>query len=191
MKVFVAVNNYGEVAKGKKPGWYFLSDSSVSNTGKPFYLPEDCGKVTVSLSGAIKISRLGKLVSPRFATRYFSEFAPALHFILPELGEKLRMEGLPEDPSRNYDRSLFVGEYREYTPHSEIELWKNGEKRGCFKFAHLILSPEEIISAISKMNTLKMGDILLPGKSIETEIEIGDLLEVKIDGEKAFHVKVK
>ena len=191
MKVFVCVNNYGEGSVSKAQGWYLLVDSAISNTGKPFYLPDGSGGVAVSLSAAIRVERLGKLIAPKFASRYFSEFAPALHFTLPQLGEKLRREGLPEDPSRNFDRSLFVGDFRCFDSDAEIQLQKNGETEASFKFHHLISPPEKIISEISVMNTMKMGDIVLPGLSGKVNLEIGDLLEVKINGEKAFHVKVK
>lgn len=191
MKVFVCVNNYGDENRGNAGGWYYLADSSVTNTGKPFYLPENMGRVTVSLSGIIKISRLGKLVTPKFAQRYFSEMAPGLHFTLPDYKNHLKEEGLPEDPARNFDRSLFVGDFMEFSTDKSFELWKNGEMIRMFNFNELLVSPEDLIAEISVMNTLKMGDLLVPGLSGEIELGIGDFLEVKTNGENAFHVKVK
>lgn len=191
MKVFVMVNNYKPVADSGNIGWYLLADSSVSNTGKPFYLPDNKGKTIVSLTGAIRILRLGKAVASKFASRYYSEIAPALHFRLPDFEKELISEGLPGDASRNFDRALMVGEFFPIEKAGPLELIVNGEKKNSFILDSLNKSVDEIFPMISNDNTIKMGDLILPGLSGEIELSEGDMLEVMAGGEKAFHVKVK
>lgn len=191
MKVFVCVNNYSTEKSEKNFGWYFLADSAVSNTGKPFFLPEDSGMVSVSLAPAVRISRLGKFIAPKFASRYFSEWAPALHFYLPELENNLRLTGLPQDPAWNFDRSLFVYDFIPFRPEDNFTLLKNGEESGSFSLPDLLLPIEEVIARVSRLNTVKMGDILLPALGEGVSLKSEDLLEVMINGQKAFHVKVK
>ena len=191
MKVFVMVNNYGEEALKKPCGWYLLADSAVTNTGKPFYLPEGLGQVRASLGLALKISRVGKSISPEFAGRYFTEAAPVLHFHFPEYEAKLLEQGLPGDAARNFDRSLFVGEFSPIDANWEACLFLNEEKKEIFSVSRLLHTPEEVVSEISKRNTLKIGDLILPGLSGNIPLGIEDKLEVKIQGERVFMVKVK
>lgn len=191
MKIVVMVNNYNPLMDSGNSGWYLLADSAVTNTGKPFYLPEEMGKTQVSVCGAIKISRLGKSISPQFAARYYSEYAPSLHFTLPEYGEKLKKAGLPEDASRSFDRSLFLGDFIPIKDKEPLKLKINGEIKIEFDFKQLNLKIDEIISSVSKMNTMKIGDIIVPGLSRFIEIKEGDFMEVVKGEERLFHVKVK
>lgn len=191
MKVFVIVNNYDNHDSEEPTAWYFLTDSSVTNTGKPFYLLEDKGRMTVSLAYAIRISRLGKFISPEFSERYYSEFAPALHFQLPDFERSLREQKLPTDASKSFDRSLFIGDFRPITSQDRIELIKNGVKTAVFNPDMLKKKPKELLAEISMMNTMKMGDILLPGLIGNIDLQKGDFLEVEVNGEPGFKVRIK
>ena len=184
MKVII----FGNINKNY---WYVLADSAVTNTGKPFYLPEDLGRVTVSLGFSLRISRLGKHISEKFAPRYYSEAAPTLHFKLHDYEKNLINSGLPSDAARSFDKSLVVGDFQNLDFSSNIELFINNEKQLEFDLNKLPYSIESVITEVSKINTLKMGDIILPGLSSEIFVKEGDLLEVKKNGERLFHVKVK
>ena len=197
--MFVVENNYPcETGKGREdissmvsPGWYLIADSAVTNTGKPFYLPEKLGLVTVALGAAIRITRLGKSIAPKFAGRYFKEIAPVLHFSLPEYREKLKMAGLPLDASENFDRSLFVGEFQPIEGMREINLRVNEKKVSCWKIEDLYFDLNDLIADLSTMNTIKMGDLIVPGLCSSHEMNEGDKLEVEVGGVTSFQVKVK
>lgn len=188
MKAIVMTNNSpGET----DAAWCFISDSAVSNTGKPFYLPDHLGPTEACLTVALKISRLGKGIDKKFAPRYYQEIAPAIHFRLPEYKQLLMQRGLPADPSFNFDRSLVVGDFLPFSPDFEVELWSNGVKISTFNLDSPGFRVDACIEAVSRLNTLKMGDLLLPGLSEGLLIKEGDLLEVKIGGQRIFPVKVK
>ena len=191
MKVFAIVNNYAPSEGIADRGWYLIADSAVSNTGKPFYLPEFVGPTVVSLTIAVRFSRLGKYIDRKFAPKYFSEFAPALHFHLPEYAYNLRSQGLPEDASRSFDKSLIIDEFVPKDQFENVELRKNGESAARFSLENLHDDLEELIAKVSVMNTIKMGDLLLPALSGNIEIREGDLLEVFHGSQKAFHVRIK
>ena len=191
MKVFVTVNNYPSSSESTSKGWYLLADSAVTNTGKPFYLPEELGPVSVSVCMVWKLSKLGKSISSKFAHRYFSEWAPALHFKLPDYEKRLLEEGLPADASRSFDRSIFIGDFTPVAENVHLELFLNGEKISEFEKDKLLSPVEDIISGISRMNTIKIGDLLVPGLSGNEIVHIGDKLELNMNGVPAFYVKVK
>ena len=187
----VMVNNYNPIRNPYFPGWYLLADSAVTNTGKPFYLPDFAGKTEVSLTCAVRISRLGKSIEPKFASRYYSEYAPALHFTLPEYSDRLKENDLPQDPSRSFDRSLFVGDFINITDLASFKLKINGEEKGEFNFGNLHRTIEDSLSDVTHLNTLKIGDLLVPGLSGFFEIKEGDFLEVVKGEERLFYVKVR
>lgn len=191
MKTFVIANNYSPVKTPFNLGWYFLTDSAISNTGKPFYLPENLGKTSVHLGLAIRFSRLGKGILPEFASRYYSEYAPVLHFTLPEYADRLKENGLPEDAARSFDRSLIVGEFKEKNSFEILTLKMNGESKSIFDIEKLNLNVDDIIFSVSRMNTIKIGDLIIPGLNGNFEIKEGDFLEVFQGEERSFYVKVK
>lgn len=191
MKIFGIENNYLPEGEGKPIGWYILADSAISNTGKPFYLPEGLGKVTVSLSIAIRLSRLGKFIDPKFAHRYYSNFAPALQFRLPDFEESLRALNLPDDAARNFDKALFIGDFQNLKGNAEVKMLVNGEERSLFSFVGLKENIDNVLSKVSRLNTIKMGDIILPGLCPQVPLKEGDWITVLTDGLKSFEVKVK
>ena len=184
-------NNYADNRADKEQGWYLLADSAVTNTGKPFYQPEGLGKVSVSLCPAVRMARLGKSISPKFASRYYSELAPALHFRLPQYWQQLQEANLSTDAAVNFDRSLFVGDALELTRFEELILLLNGKEKSKWEITKLRKSIDQILSEISMLNTIKMGDMILPGLCEEIDIKEGDLIEVILNGELSFKVKVK
>lgn len=184
MKVFLIHNHPGEVA------YSFLSDSAVSNTGKPFYLPENLGETRVSIGAAIRINRLGKGVKEKFSSRYYSEAAPALHFFLPDFSKRLKDQGLPDDAARNFDKSLFVGEFRPFEP-SRFVLKVNEDTVSAFDLPPCRISLDKVIEEISRLNTLKMGDYIVLLSEVSVPLEEGDTLRVVSQENPGFHVRIK
>lgn len=176
----------------ENPGsWYFLADSAVSNTGKPFYLPEFKGAVTVSPAPAVKINRLGKSIQERFASRYYSEVAPAVHFRLPEYRVRLQAKGFSTDPAVSFDRSLMVGEFLPVDEVREMSILINGEEKVLFDTTDLRRETDTSIAMVSRSDTIKMGDYLIPRTFGEIPLKEGDYVEMRVNGEKSFHVKIK
>ncbi|MCH5235593.1 MAG: hypothetical protein J1E16_09875 [Muribaculaceae bacterium] len=191
MKIFVIVNNYPQSTLPSHQGWYLLADSAMTNTGKPFFIPENIGTVNAYLGIAIKISRLGKHIETKFAHRYYSEWAPVVHFVFKTVEERLGNDHLPLDASRSFDRSLFVGDFKPLEELDDIALYKDGELKQIFSMSKILSNPDEVIRNVSDINTLKIGDIIVPALTEPTEVIIGNFLEVKKGDERLFHVKMK
>ena len=188
----IVIDNSKKINAGSCPfSWFLIADSAVSNTGKPFYLPDENGRILATLSVAIKISRLGKSISPKFSYRYYSEMAPAVHFYMPDMEKELHEMGLPTDPAHNFDRALMVGDFIPFKPESEFRLSLNETPAAVFSFTNLFPDIDESISLLSSFNTLKMGDLILPGLSDPLALKQGDLLEIYNNGEKSFIIKIK
>lgn len=189
MKIFIIDNNQIKGAQ-EVDNWYLAADSALSNHGKPFFMPEGMGKITVSASMAFRISRLGKSIKPRFAERYYEEIAPILHFRLADLKRRLSHAGLPFSEAVSFDKSVMYGPFIAFNNMGKSHEWKfrvNGKEAGLINPILLKEKTAEIIANVSRMNTLKMGDLILPELKFETEITIGDILELGPD----LKVKIK
>lgn len=191
MKIIVLQNNYYPATKEDPKGYYFLADSAMINTGKPFYLPEKDKPVTVQLGIAVRISRLGKNISEKFASRYFSEYAPVLHFCLPELEARLKENGLSEIAAKSFDKSLFVGDFKPLSDFSQLTLSVDRETVSEFSLEKLVCPLENVINQVSRLNTLKMGDLILPGETPEVVLKSDTLLDVSDTRGSCFKVRVK
>lgn len=192
MKVVVFCNNHKSEGNKKTVGWYLVADSAISNSGKPFFVPDE-EKVEGRLSMAVRISRLGKSISPRFAHRYYHEIAPAVHFQLPERLELLQRDSLPISPAVSFDRSVMADFYQETEELRNINLSMrlNGQEVLSLSQEDFLRPVDELISEFSKTNTLKIGDVLLPCLSPAVKVDIGDYLEIIFNGSVMFTVKIK
>lgn len=191
MKCIVVTNNYFPATLESHQGWYLIADSAITNTGKPFYMPEEVGSVTAASGIAVKISRLGKHVAAKFAGRYYSEWAPVVHFNLKSFGERLKSNGVPLDASMSFDRSLFVGDFRPVDTLKEFQFYKDGDLVQIFSHSAQVYPTEEIIRYVSDLNTLKIGDIIVTALGEPIIIKEGNLLEIKEGDQRLFHIKVK
>ena len=192
MKAIVFENKYdGSAPMADFHPWYVVADSALSNSGKPFYIPEYCGDAAVKVGIAVKISKLGKYIEPRFAPRYFKEYAPILHFVLPEMMKALEERKMPVSPAVSFDKSIIAGDWipcNEDLPAINLVLELNGHNAKEWKYETDI---EVLIHEFSKMNTLKMGDVIIPPLSEGIVIKQGDFLQVKSNKTSPFSVKVK
>lgn len=59
-------------------GYYFRPDTTIEREGKDFFCPEEVTSLSASIILYVKISRAGKAVSAKFAKRYYNSFGVGL-----------------------------------------------------------------------------------------------------------------
>ena len=193
MKITVVENN-DITREDNQLGWYLISDSAWTNAGKPFFYPENTEIVTVYLAPVIRINRLGKYIAEKFAGRYYSEFAAGLHFTLPQVYETLVSKGLSTDAAHSFDRSLIVSPFFPLPENLNdilMSLEINDQPKAHWNPTTMKFSLDKVISEVSKTNTVKMGDFIIPTLVGAYEIKIGDLLKVSFPSGFSLSVKVK
>lgn len=170
--------------------WYFVADSALVNAGKPFFIPEFAQEFEAFLTPVVRITRIGKSIGERFTSRYYEEIAPAVHFRASALRRDLIEKHLPTDPSHSFDRAMTVGNFlpasvltdgtplvMELTSATEEEDTVTCRSVECLT-SDFYNKTAVLLEAVSRSNTIKMGDYLVPKISKPLKINIGDTLKV-------------
>lgn len=190
----VLFDNYSNHTGSGFYSWRFIPDSALANAGKPFFIPDFADSFEATIAPAIRISRLGKSISHEFAHRYFSEIIPAVHFRSDSLLRELTEKGQPSDPAVSFDRSVIMSspiDFETFKNQGTLILKKNGDVTSEWHLSDFPLCFGEMIEQVSAFNTMKTGDLIIPGISSPVKIRIGDTLELFISDSKLLRIDIK
>lgn len=160
-------------------------DSVMIRSGKPLFLPES-GEYGIKWGIGVRIDAVGKSIRPKFADRYYSEIAP-LAFILPlKVINCLEDGGDPLASDIVADYTIICGDFiQPFAESFPVEIREEGITLQSHHVEIRDLSAilASAVSAASRQNTLKTGDIvgiLLPGSF---NAEYDSILKINFDGE--------
>ncbi len=174
MKIICIGVNYRDHAleMGRKfpevPVVFMKPDSSLIKNNKPFFLPPFSEDVHYEGELVLKISKLGKGIAAKYASRYFNEITMGIDITARDLQRKQGGAGLPWEIGKSFDGSAPVGKFlsTELFPdpgNIDFRLEKNGKVVQHGNNSNLIFSFDQIIEYISKFFTLKTGDLIFTG----------------------------
>ncbi|MDE6668824.1 MAG: fumarylacetoacetate hydrolase family protein [Muribaculaceae bacterium] len=201
MKIFALVNNHpqqcapGPLAEGPLV-WDMLPDSCLLRSGNILFLPDLTHRYEAVPTLAVKIGRLGKSVAPRFAYRYVAEVTVALHIRDLTRLDALREAGLPWSMSWGFDRSLVTGNFVPADDFAALDDMKvdvtDTVSRTVADSLGMTIDLPHVIEAVSRDNTLKNGDLILPSLAPSgLVLQPGQLLSASLDGYPLLEVKIK
>lgn len=205
MKIFAVGMNYVEynkalnepLLKRDDPVIFTKADSSLLKDRKPFFIPDELGTIEYEAEIVVRICRLGKSISERFASRYYDAVTVGIDFTARDLLRKLSQQGLPWDMSKSFDGAAVLGEWISKDKFLDIQRLRfhldvNGETKqeGCA--SDMIYKVDEIISYISRFFTLKTGDLIYTGcPTSGFPVHINDRLEGYIEERKVLDLHCK
>jgi acylpyruvate hydrolase len=151
-----------------EPVVFLKPDSAILKNNKPFFLPGFSSNIHYEVEVVLKISKLGKGISARFAHRYYDEITLGIDITARDLQKKFAAEGMPWELSKAFDGAAPLGHF---IPISEIEnpgnmdfrLEINGQLRQQGNTSDMIFGFNEIIEYVSTYFTLKTGDLIFTG----------------------------
>ncbi len=204
MKILAIGRNYIDHAKElnnpipEEPIVFLMPDTSLLKNNAPFYIPEFTNEVHYEIELVVRINRLGKNISEKFAHRYYDEIGIGIDFTARDLQSKLKKAGLPWANAKAFDYSAPIGQKfikLNNLPSANnitFSLYKNGEivQKGNSK--DMIFNINKIIAYISQFYTLKIGDLIFTGTPPGVgKVEIGDQLEAKIENQTLLTCEIR
>ncbi len=169
-------------------------DSAIVKNGNPVYIPDFDSSFSARIFLAVKISRLGKNVAERFASRYYSEATPALTIFADNLLSSLQADGLPWTAATGFDKSIVLGNF---IPFSQMKDSGSLMLESSYDENIPLCIPDETeiakaINEVSRYNSLKMGDlILIPIPSEPIPLRMDTLLTIKVGENQILKMPVK
>ncbi len=180
-----------------EPVVFIKPDSAVLPKEQDFYIPEFSNEVHYEVEVLVKIKKVGKHISEKFAHKYYDEVGLGIDFTARDLQSKLKAKGLPWEKAKGFDGAAVIGKW---LPKEKFEnlnelgfsLLKNGEIVQSGHTGLMLWKIDELIAYVSTFFTLKKGDILFTGTpSGVGKVAPNDYLVGRIEGEEHFAITVK
>ena len=205
MKIFAVGSNYPQhnkelnetLYKGESPVIFTKADSSLLKDGKPFFVPDDMGRIDYETEIVVRICRLGKAIPARFAHRYYDAVTVGIDFTARELQAELRKKGLPWEMCKGFDGAAAIGEWVSVEKFRDVQALQfhldiNGKTVQEGRTSDMLFKIDEIIEYISKYFTLKTGDIIYTGTPVGVRpVNIDDHLTGYIEDRKVLEFNIK
>ena len=184
--------------KSEEPVIFTKADSALLTGGKPFFIPDFTERCEYETEIVVRISRLGRSIAPRWAHRYYDAVTVGIDFTARDLQQHLRAQGLPWELCKGFDGSAVLGRF---IPLNSLErsiqdlhfhLDINGQTVQTGHTADMLHTVDELVSYISRVFTLKTGDLIYTGTPVGVgPVHIDDHLEGWLEGEKVLEFNVK
>lgn len=169
-----------------------MADSTLMRSGMPFFIPDFAPHFAVTPMLALRVGRLGKCITRRFAHRYIDAVTAAI--VVTPLDHELNpLQGC--DMMHAFDGATMMGTWQEFNPAEftySMQWTYNGEQHS-MSAADVTTPYEQVIEYISKFGTIKMGDVIcISSPAIKPQVvKIEDRLEVSIAGNVVLKSKIK
>ncbi len=206
----------GTAGASTDPVVFTKCDSALITRGRPFFIPDYTKECEYEAELVVRICRMGRSISERFAHRYYDAVTVGVDFTARDLQRRLRAEGLPWDLAKGFDGSAVIGDFRDfsgnevpaltgssgrYEGHRVAEMLThgisfrldiNGKTVQQGLSTDMIHSVNHLVSYISRFFTLKTGDLIFTGTPVGVgPVHIDDHIEGWLEGEKVLEFNVK
>lgn len=205
MKILAVGMNYAEHNKEldgtlyipEEPVIFTKPDSALLKDSKPFFIPDFTKQCDYETELVVRICRLGKNISERFAHRYYDAYTVGIDFTARDLQRKLRAEGKPWELSKAFDNSAVIGDFvsKEELPdvqqlHFHLDIDGKTVQQGFT--GDMIYSVDRLVAFVSQYFTLKIGDLIFTGTPVGVDpVAIDQHLDGYLEGRKVLSFNVK
>ena len=204
MKIICIGRNYAahieelESEVPSEPVIFMKPDTAILLKKQPFFIPDFSDNLQYEAELIIKINKIGKHISPKFAHKYYDDISVGIDFTARDLQKKLKDKGLPWECSKAFDGSAVIGKWIPKTSLNKgmdnlnFRLEKNDElvQDGFTKL--MLYSVDELIAYISTFFTLKIGDIIFTGTPAGVgKVAVNDRLKAYLEEQEMLHIKIK
>ena len=186
-----------ENEKPTDPVVFLKPDTSILLKKQPFFIPDFSDDVHHEVEILIKINRVGKHISKKFAHKYYDDIGLGIDFTARDLQAQLKAKGLPWEKAKAFDGAAVIGEWLPKKDFEDLNnlnfsLKKNDELVQNGNTSLMLWKIDEIIEYVSKYFTLKIGDIIFTGTPAGVgRVIANDRLIGFIEDKQLFSITVK
>lgn len=179
------------------PVIFMKPETALLRDNKPFFLPDFSTDVQYELEVVVRISKMGKNISEKFAPRYYDAVGLGVDFTARDLQRKFKGMGSPWEICKGFDNSAPVSEF---VPKDELgdlsalpfHLDLNGVTVQQGNTQDMIFKIDAIVAYVSRFFTLKTGDLIFTGTPVGVgAVKIGDHLEGYLTNRKMLDFRVE
>ena len=181
----------------QEPVVFMKPDSALLKDSKPFFIPDFCQQVDYETELVVRINRLGKNISERFAHRYYDAATVGIDFTARDLQKKLRAGALPWELCKSFDNSAAIGDFIPVTELDNVQqlgfhLDIDGQTVQTGNTKDMIFHIDTLIAYISRFMTLKIGDLIFTGTPVGIgPVKIGNHLEGYLEDKKVLDFYIR
>lgn len=191
--------NTGLAETGADPVWFLKPDTALLRNNDPFYIPSFSQEVDYECELVVRINRVGRAVSERFAHRYYDEVGLGIDFTARDRQREAIAQGLPWERCKAFDRSAAISPA--FVPLAELggdvqnlhfTLEVDGEVRQQGNTAEMLFTVDRLIASVSRYMTLRMGDLLFTGTPAGVgPVRAGNNLRATLEGRKLLDFDIR
>ncbi|KGK31030.1 fumarylacetoacetate hydrolase family protein [Cellulophaga baltica] len=183
--------------KPKDPVVFIKPDSSVLPKEQDFYIPEFSNDIHYEVEVLVKIKKVGKHISEKFAPNYYDEVGLGIDFTARDVQQALKEKGLPWEKAKGFDGATVIGNWMPKEKFESIDnlgfqLLKNDEVVQDGNTNLMLWKIDELIAYVSTFFTLKKGDVIFTGTPAGVgSVKTNDYLSGRLEGIEMFNVTIK
>ncbi|HBK83572.1 MAG TPA: 2-hydroxyhepta-2,4-diene-1,7-dioate isomerase [Flavobacterium sp.] len=203
MKIICIGRNYPDPAselnhkKPSEPVVFLKPDTAQIQKKFPFVIPSFSNEIHHEIELLVKICKVGKHISTKFAPNYYDEIGLGIDFTARDVQSHVIENGLPWEKAKAFDGSALIGDFLPKSTFKSLqninfELHSNGRIVQQGNTNLMLWKIDELIAHVSQYFTLKKGDIIFTGtpKGV-AQVKNGDELKGFLEGKQLFKVMVK
>lgn len=203
MKIICIGRNYTEHIEELKnerptePVVFIKPDSAVLPKEQDFYIPDFSKDIHYEVEVLVKIKRVGKHISEKFAPTYYDEIGLGIDFTARDLQSQLKEKGLPWEKAKGFDGAAVIGKWLAKNKFEDLnnlnfKLLRNNEVVQDGNTGLMLWKIDEIIAYVSTFFMLKKGDIIFTGTPAGVgKVSANDYLSGTLEGEELFSLNIK
>jgi 2-keto-4-pentenoate hydratase/2-oxohepta-3-ene-1,7-dioic acid hydratase in catechol pathway len=203
MKIICVGRNYLEHAHEMRaqvpelPMFFCKPDTALLRNNQPFFYPDFSSEIHYEVEVVIKICKLGKSVSEKFASNYYNQVGLGIDFTARDIQLNCKEKGMLWEISKAFDGSAAISPFLplETIPNlnsMNFRLDINGKTVQTGNTSEMIFRFDTIVSYISQFITLRTGDLIFTGTPAGVgPVFINDLLEAYLNDKKMLRFRIK
>ena len=203
MKIICVGRNYADHAKELKnevptePVIFMKPKNALLQNNHPFYYPEFTDNLHYECELVLRISKNGKYIQDRFASKYYDAVTVGIDFTARDIQNELKEKGLPWEKAKAWDNSAAIGKW---IPLQNVKnkkdlnfcLYKNKELVQQGNSSLMLNSFDKVVAYISNYFSVNIGDLVFTGTPAGVgECVVGDELEAFIEDDSLLTIEIK